>query len=64
MKILIVGLGSIGQRHLRNLKKINNKIKFLAVRKKFIVPILTNSLTVSKKYKNIQNVYKIQYFSS
>ena len=64
MKILIVGLGSIGQRHLRNLKKINNKIKFLAVRKKFIVPILTNSLTVNKKHKNIQNVYKIQYFSS
>ena len=34
MNILIIGLGSIGQRHLRNLKTIEPKSKFYAVRKK------------------------------
>ena len=31
---LFIGLGSIGQRHLRNLKKINKNFKFFAIRKK------------------------------
>ena len=42
MKILIWGLGSIGQRHLRNLYKIEPKIKFFAIRKKFTTPVLNN----------------------
>ena len=33
MKILFVGLGSIGQRHLRNLKKFFPKFEILAYRK-------------------------------
>ena len=33
MKILIIGLGSIGQRHLFNLKKIFKKSSFYALRK-------------------------------
>ena len=32
--ILIVGLGSIGQRHYRNLKKINKNLNFFSIRKK------------------------------
>ena len=39
-KILIIGLGSIGQRHLRNLNTIDKKFKFLAFRRKKIVPTL------------------------
>ena len=38
--ILIVGLGSIGQRHYRNLKKIDKKFNFFAIRKKFRSPKL------------------------
>ena len=34
MKILLVGLGSIGQRHLLNLKKIYPGAFFFALRKK------------------------------
>ena len=38
---LFIGLGSIGQRHLRNLKKIhNNKIRFYAFRKTRHVPLI------------------------
>ena len=64
MKILIVGLGSIGQRHLRNLYKINPKFKFIAVRKIFKVPILTNSLKISKKTRNLKEKYNIEYHRS
>ena len=32
-KVLLIGLGSIGQRHYRNYKKINNKTQFFAIRK-------------------------------
>jgi hypothetical protein len=39
MNILIIGLGSTGQRHLRNL---NKHIKFFALRKKFSTPLVSN----------------------
>lgn len=47
--ILIIGLGSIGQRHYRNLKKINNKINFFSIRKKRNAPKLNNYNRVLKK---------------
>ena len=39
MNILILGLGSIGQRHLRNLAALDKKFNFFIVRKKFITPL-------------------------
>ena len=43
MNILFIGLGSIGQRHLRNLKKLLlNKVNFYAYRKTRHVPLLDN----------------------
>ena len=42
MNALFLGLGSIGQRHLRNLNYVDKKIKFFAIRKKFFTPLLTN----------------------
>lgn len=47
--ILIIGLGSIGQRHFRNLKKINKNLKFFAIRKKKKSPHLNNNNKVIKK---------------
>ena len=57
INILFFGLGSIGQRHLRNLKKLlGNKVKFFAYRKTRHVPLLNNNGdkikgTIEKKYK-------------
>ena len=47
MNILILGLGSIGQRHLRNLKLIEPKSNFYTIRKK----------------KNVLLFYKLPYYS-
>ena len=47
--ILFVGLGSIGQRHYRNLKKIDKKINFFEIRKKRLSPQLDNNNKVIKK---------------
>lgn len=50
--ILFLGLGSIGQRHQRNLKKINKKINFFCIRAKKNSPQLNNNLKVLKKKFN------------
>ena len=47
--ILIIGLGSIGQRHFRNLKKINKNLKFFSIRKKKKSPQLNINNKVTKK---------------
>jgi predicted dehydrogenase len=48
MNILILGLGSIGQRHLRNLRTIDKNLKFFVIRKKFKTPLLNNKNKVIK----------------
>ena len=50
MKILFLGLGSIGQRHLQNAKKIFNNAKFFSYRKKNKDLIIRNSETKKKKF--------------
>lgn len=62
MNALFLGLGSIGQRHLRNLSKIDNKIKFFAVRKKYFTPNLNKKNQAVKT--DIKKKYKIIYFKS
>ena len=47
--ILIMGLGSIGQRHLRNLKHIDKNLNFFCIREKKFVPELNNNNQVIKK---------------
>ena len=56
MNILILGLGSIGQRHLRNIKKTYPNAKIFALRKKYTTPLLNNKNIVIKGdiKKNIQ----------
>lgn len=62
MNILILGLGSIGQRHLRNLKLIEPKSNFYTIRKKKNVPLLNNFNKVLKG--DIQKKYSLKYFKS
>jgi predicted dehydrogenase len=62
MKILIIGLGSIGQRHLRNIKKLNIKCQIYAIRKKNITPLLNNN---NKPLKgDIKNKYSIIFLKN
>jgi predicted dehydrogenase len=57
--ILIIGLGSIGQRHYRNLKKINKNFKFFSIRKKKKSPQLDiNNKVIKKKFLCNQNQIK------
>jgi predicted dehydrogenase len=57
MKALFVGLGSIGQRHLRNLKKLRPDIDIMAVRSTNKAPVLSDlnqivsDLTVREHYQ-------------
>ncbi len=48
-KVLFVGLGSIGQRHLRNLWAVTEgKVEVLAVRRKRSVPVLRGDMSVDE----------------
>ena len=57
MNFLFFGLGSIGQRHLRNLIKLDKKCKIYALRKKYSAPLLNyqNKVLVG----NLENKYNI-----
>lgn len=67
MNILILGLGSIGQRHLRNLKLVDKKINFFSLRRKFKTPLLNNKNVPQEgdiirkfKIKNFKNFKEIK----
>ena len=64
MNILIIGLGSIGQRHLRNLKLIEPKSNFYAIKsnRKKSAPLLNNLNQVLKG--DIKKKYLLTYFNS
>ena len=59
--ILFLGLGSIGQRHLRNLKKLKSNLNFYAIRRKKNSPLLDNNNNIIKKKfilseNNVKNI--------
>lgn len=62
MNILIVGLGSIGQRHLRNIKRLYPKTNFFSYRRKFKTPFLDNFNNV--KNFDLRSKYKLTYINS
>ena len=67
MNYLFFGLGSIGQRHLRNLIKLKKKCKIFAFRKKYSTPLLdvnNNKIrgNVEKKY-NITSIKRLDFLS-
>lgn len=57
MKILMLGLGSIGQRHLKNLKKIFPKAVYFAYRKKN-KNLVIQDVKIKKK-ANLKKYYKL-----
>ena len=63
MKALFVGLGSIGQRHLRNLITLVPKIELMAVRSTRSAPTLSNENQVIDNI-SIKDQYKIIEFES
>ena len=58
MKIMFVGLGSIGQRHLQNAKKIFKNANFFALRVKNFNRIIKDTKLV--KRDKLNNYYKIK----
>ena len=62
MNVLIIGLGSIGQRHLKNLQSIRLVKKIYIYRKKFQTPTLINYSTPSKK--KIDEIYDVTYIKN
>jgi len=62
MNILILGLGSIGQRHLRNINMLYPGTNFFSYRRIFKTPSLDNLNRV--KDFNLKSKYKITYINS
>ena len=63
MKALFIGLGSIGQRHLRNLVEIDPKIELYAYRHSRSSPVLSNTNEVLSK-QDVSEYYGIKDFIS
>ena len=62
MRILMIGLGSIGQRHLKNLKKIFPRAVFYAYRKKN-KNLVIQDVKIKKK-TNLQKYYKLKIINN
>ena len=58
MKIIIIGLGSIGQRHFFNLKKIYPRADFYALRKKNKSTVIKDTNII--KNKNFNKIFKFK----
>ena len=62
MNFLFIGLGSIGQRHLRNLKILMPKSNIFAYRRIFKTPTLNNDNQIIKK--SLKKKFDIKYIKS
>ena len=62
MKALFIGLGSIGQRHLRNLRKLaGDSVEVIAYRAKRQVPVLNDKFQVDEN-ANLAETYNVREF--
>lgn len=62
MKVLFCGLGSIGQRHLRNLRAIlGDSVEILAYRSQGRSPVLNPDMTV-RRDADLESAYGIRTF--
>lgn len=63
-KVLIVGLGGIGQRHTRNLRALlGDSVEILAYRKRRLTHVVTPTLQAEHD-RNVEDVYNIRSFDS
>ena len=61
-KVLFTGLGSIGQRHVRNLRTLmGNSVEILAYRKRNTSPLLNPDMTV-RVDSDIESMYNIRSY--
>jgi predicted dehydrogenase len=62
-RFLLVGLGGIGQRHLRNLRTLlGDEAEFLAYRQRRSSPVLTNGMDVESG-SNLESKYRLRVFA-
>ena len=64
MTILIIGAGSIGQRHLRNIKKIKRKEEIILVEKNYLTRKKISNKYSIISYSNLKNAVKNHNISS
>ena len=64
MKVLMCGLGSIGQRHVRNLRTLlGDQVEILAYRNRASSPVLNADMTV-KSGADLESTYQIRSFTN
>ena len=64
MKVLFCGLGSIGQRHVRNLRSVlGDQVEILAYRSRGASPVLNPDMTV-RPNAELETTYNIRSFTS
>jgi predicted dehydrogenase len=63
MKILFIGLGGVGQRHLRNIKSLYPKAEILAYRSRGLSQIISTDLQIESEY-GLEEEYSIESFSN
>ena len=62
-KVLFCGLGSIGQRHLRNLRALRgDSVEVLAYRTRRTSPVLNPNMTVRSGPDDLETTYNIRSF--
>src|ERR1039457_2908543 len=63
MKVLMIGLGGIGQRHTRNLRALlSNGVEIIAYRVRRQMHVVTPTMGADTS-RNVENEYAIQTFS-
>lgn len=63
MKILFIGLGGVGQRHLRNIKSLYPEAKILAYRSRGLSQIISTDLQIEAEH-GLEENYSIESFSN
>src|ERR1700682_2171506 len=65
MKLLLVGLGGIGQRHARNLLALyGNRCELIAYRVRRDSPVLNESLSIDHSHKSLEELYGIRSYDT
>jgi predicted dehydrogenase len=64
VKVLIIGLGSIGQRHVRNLRALlGDSVELIAYRVRRLTHVVTPTMGADQE-RNVEEVYNIRTFPS